>query len=246
MAKIAIVDDDNGAVENLTSLLLRYTGETGIVFEIKAFSDGESFLAEPSTDYDLLFLDIQLPHQSGLEVAGELRKKNPSLPIIFETEFGQYALFGYKVNALDYFVKPVSYYELKMRLMLFSFNTKNVPSPILVHVKGGIQTIFECDLLYVEQVGHTQIFHTEKGEFETTKRRSLSKLEKSLSSQGFARCNSSFLLNLRRCTSLSHDSIFMNELEFKISRGMRRNFITRLSESFKIGELGAKETLCSR
>lgn len=70
----------------------------------------------PEKHIDLLFLDIQMPELNGLEFSKMVDFKTR---IVFTTAFGQYAIDGYKVNALDYLLKPISYvdfYRLPTRL----------------------------------------------------------------------------------------------------------------------------------
>lgn len=62
----------------------------------------------PGKQIDLLFLDIQMPELNGLEFS---KMVNSHTRIVFTTAFGQYAIDGYKVNALDYLLKPISYVD---------------------------------------------------------------------------------------------------------------------------------------
>ena len=62
----------------------------------------------PGEEVDLLFLDIQMPELNGLEFS---KMVDPHTRIVFTTAFGQYAIDGYRVNALDYLLKPISYVD---------------------------------------------------------------------------------------------------------------------------------------
>ena len=62
----------------------------------------------PGEEVDLLFLDIQMPELNGLEFSKMVDSRTR---IVFTTAFGQYAIDGYRVNALDYLLKPISYID---------------------------------------------------------------------------------------------------------------------------------------
>ena len=101
----AIVDDEPLALDLLES----YVRKTPFLELAGKYSSAVQALRELSgRGADLMFLDIQMPELSGLEFSKMLP---PDTRIIFTTAFDQYALDGYKVNALDYLLKPISYVD---------------------------------------------------------------------------------------------------------------------------------------
>ena len=88
----------------------------------------------PDKKIDLLFLDIQMPELNGLEFS---KMVEPGTRIIFTTAFGQYAIDGYKVNALDYLLKPISYVDF-----LQAANKAVQWFELLQQPKEEIQSIF--------------------------------------------------------------------------------------------------------
>ncbi|RHJ79346.1 LytTR family DNA-binding domain-containing protein [Parabacteroides sp. AM08-6] len=99
----AIIDDEPLA----TGLLGSYVDKTPFLELKGAYNSAVTALGElTSQPVDLLFLDIQMPELSGMEFS---RMLGTDTRIIFTTAFGQYALDSYKVNALDYLLKPISY-----------------------------------------------------------------------------------------------------------------------------------------
>ncbi|MFI3280804.1 MAG: LytTR family DNA-binding domain-containing protein [Rikenellaceae bacterium] len=101
--KTIVIDD-----EPLASMLIEgYVAKTPFLEHIATFSTAiEASGSEELAQADLLFLDIQMPTLTGLEFS---RMVDPRTRIIFTTAFNQYAIDGYKVNALDYLLKPISY-----------------------------------------------------------------------------------------------------------------------------------------
>lgn len=233
--RVAIVDDDKEAINNLITLLKQYEKENDMRITISSFEDSAEFIFEYKPIYDLLFLDVQMPKYNGLKFAEEIRTKDPDVFIIFETTFGQFALHGYQYDALDYFIKPVSYQALRMRLSLVKKKLSERGGMISFPIEGyGVKILNLKDVLYVEEAGRNQIFHTVDGnEYIKTKRDSLSNLEKKIGSDGFARCNSGFLLNLRKCNEIKKNSVLIGDISFEISRTYRQSFMEKLFQVTK-------------
>lgn len=101
----AIVDDEPLALDLLES----YVNKTPFLTLDGKYSSAVQAMKElPEKRVDLLFLDIQMPELNGLEFS---KMVDPHTRIIFSTAFEQYAIDGYKVNALDYLLKPISYVD---------------------------------------------------------------------------------------------------------------------------------------
>lgn len=103
MLNCAIIDDEPLALDLLES----YVRKTSYLNLVGRYSSAISAMADMQQKrVDLLFLDIQMPGMDGLEFAKMLQQDTR---VVFTTAFSQYALDGYRVNALDYLLKPVSY-----------------------------------------------------------------------------------------------------------------------------------------
>ena len=103
--RCAIVDDEPLAL----SLLESYVNKTPFLELAGKYSSAVQAMKElPGNQIDLLFLDIQMPELNGLEFS---KMVAPRTRIVFTTAFGQYAIDGYRVNALDYLLKPISYVD---------------------------------------------------------------------------------------------------------------------------------------
>ena len=103
--RCAIVDDEPLAL----GLLESYVNKTPFLQLTGKYSSAVQAMKElPGEEVDLLFLDIQMPELNGLEFS---KMVDPRTRIVFTTAFGQYAIDGYRVNALDYLLKPISYVD---------------------------------------------------------------------------------------------------------------------------------------
>ena len=111
MIHIAIVEDDVHDKARLKKCLKRYEEETQRRFEVTEFSDGEDIITEYMAKYDLILMDIEMTFMNGMSAARRIREMDPDVELIFITNMPQYAIQGYKVNALDYLLKPLSYFS---------------------------------------------------------------------------------------------------------------------------------------
>ena len=107
MKKIAIVDDSRAYIELITDVLTKESGCTEDHFEIDSFQKASSLLyeLEDGNDYDIYFLDIEMPEMNGLELAREIREKNEDAYLIFITSHMEFAIDGYEVEAYQYILK---------------------------------------------------------------------------------------------------------------------------------------------
>jgi two-component system LytT family response regulator len=129
--KCAIVDDEPLAL----GLLESYVNKTPFLELVGKYSSAVQAIKElPEKHIDLLFLDIQMPELNGLEFS---KMVDSGTRIVFTTAFDQYAIDGYKVNALDYLLKPISYVDF-----LQAANKAVQWFELLQQPKEEIQSIF--------------------------------------------------------------------------------------------------------
>ena len=147
----AIVDDEPLALE----LLQSYVGKTAFLRLAGKYSSAVQAMNEipAHEEIHILFLDIQMPELNGLEFSHMV---NPETRIIFTTAFGQYALDSYKVNALDYLLKPISYVDF-----LQAANKAVQWFELLQQPKEEIQSIFVKSEYKLVQIELSKILYIE-------------------------------------------------------------------------------------
>lgn len=231
MLRIAVVDDEREQRTQLEDCLHRYERENGIEFGIVQFGDAQEFLRQDPGSFDVVLLDIQMPGLDGMTVARQLRARNQRLALIFVTNMAQFAIEGYAVDAMDFILKPVSYYRLAATLTKARSRLETETGVALVlHTKDGTYRLDSARVHYIEMLNHHTIFHTEDGVFDTTG--SLKKLEEQLAGQSFARCNNGYLVNLRFVRGVEGSDVVVGGDRLLISRTRRKAFLQRLSEFF--------------
>ena len=148
--KCAIVDDEPLAL----NLLESYVQKTSFLELAGKYSSAVMAMKElPDKKIDLLFLDIQMPELNGLEFS---KMVPANTRIVFTTAFGQYAIDGYKVNALDYLLKPISYVDFlqaaNKALQWFELlqQPREEKESIFVKSEYKLVQIMLKDILYIE------------------------------------------------------------------------------------------------
>ena len=215
-----IVEDDKKAAEQMAEHLRRYAEETGEPIDTSIFYTALSFLDGYPATYDVVFMDIELPDLNGIEAARRLRGMDESVFLIFVTNMAKYAINGYEVNALDYFLKPVFYSDLKLRMERIRKAKSLDAYSFTLPVQGGAYRFSADQVLYIESSGHTLTFHTLEGLY-TMRGPSMRELELQLSPHGFARCNTCYIVNLRYCKSVDGATVNVNGEPLQISRSGR-------------------------
>lgn len=229
MYRIAIVEDSPEHSAQLEKYLVRYRDEHNIVFQTRVFSNGLSFLVDYKADYDVILMDIEMPHMNGLEVARKLREVDEDACLIFVTFMAKYAIEGYEVRAMDFLLKPVEYtnFSIKLRRAL-EYRDKLQKNEIVLNTSNGMQRVQIDDIYYVEVMNHTLVYHTLKGEL--TERGVIKDRAELLEKYDFARCNNSFLVNLRYVQSMTTGVIVVQGRTIPIGRTKKKEFLKKLTE----------------
>lgn len=227
MTNIAIVEDEEEFALALEKYLKRYGEENGTVFKIRRFVNALALLENYSADYDVIFMDIKMPYLNGMDAAHRLRELDANVLLIFVTNMTQYAVNGYEVDALDYIVKPVNYYDfaLKLTRAVNRLRAKD-ETFITVPVSSGMIRLKPEQIRYVETQGHHVVYHTGKEDY--SQYCSLKDAESKLKGYGFARCNSCYLVNLRYVKSVKGHIVNVDGTELQISQPKRKDFVQKL------------------
>lgn len=228
MLKIAIVEDEELSYLDLKMFIEKYSQKTGSLFSINWFRDGLHFISNYEPSYDIIFMDIKLPYIDGMETSKRLRKVDNNVALIFITNLMQYAIKGYEVNALDFMLKPVNYFDLEMKLNKAIDYVKNHQDDDITIAIGEVKKrIPIMEIYYIEVLNHTLIFHTEKGNYETYGQ--LRKMEEKLNNKNFAKCNNSYLINLRHVNEVHSNFIVVGKDEVTISHRKKKEFMEQLT-----------------
>jgi DNA-binding LytR/AlgR family response regulator len=226
--RIAVVEDEIASLNNLKEYLEKYQRDKGLLFNIKTFTDGDGITANYRPVYDIILLDIKMPLVDGISAAEMIRKVDPEVVLLFITNLSQYAIKGYAVEAMDYVLKPVSYFAFSQKLERAIERIKKSPKTFLtIPVKGGIQKIDISDIFYIESQGHKLIVCTKSREYETSGR--MKDIEEQLTPVNFYRGNYGYIINLEYVSGVRDGCALVNGKKLLLSRSRKNGFLEALT-----------------
>lgn len=115
--RLALVDDDAEICSLLRAYVQRYNTEYGTSISTYDFTRGSDLLHNYERGvFDVIFLDIELPGINGMETATQIRRIDDAVALVFVTHLAQFAVQGYEVQASDYIIKPLSYFDFAMKI----------------------------------------------------------------------------------------------------------------------------------
>lgn len=223
MIKIAFCDDDMEVLHQMNELLDRYRVEWNEDITYAAFQSPFELLTEIEKGIrpDILFLDVVMPGQNGMDVAKEIRQYDTNMKIIFLTSSPEFAVESYSVGAYFYQLKPI-WEESFFRLMdsVLAECEKKKKNSLILRSKDGITRINLQQLEYCEVLGRKLLFHLENGAVLESAG-SLDDLAGQLMQySNFFRPHRSFLVNMEYIQNISSRAIKMvNDAEIPIPHG---------------------------
>ena len=223
MLRCAIVDDEPLAL----SLLESYVNKTPFLQLVGKYSSAVQAMKElPGEE------DIQMPELNGLEFS---KMVDPHTRIVFTTAFGQYAIDGYRVNALDYLLKPISYVDFLQAAnkALQWFELVQKPEEIdSIFVKSDYKLV-QVDLkkiMYIEGLKDYIKIYTEDASKPILSLMSMKAMEELLPSSRFIRVHRSFIVQKDKIRVIDRGRIVFDKTYIPISDSYKQVFQTFLDE----------------
>ena len=228
MIKIAIVEDEVLYADQLQEYLKKYEEEYRETFEISVFQDGDQIVHHYKAEYDVILMDVEMRFMDGMSAAEEIRKMDTEVVIIFITDMPQYAVRGYEVDALDYVLKPITYFAFAQRLnRAIERIKKRTKRVISVNIKGSQIRMPIESVYYIESQGHTLIFHGVNGEVEAPG--TMKEIQEKLRDEHFFRGNKGYLINLAHVDRVVEGCAVVAGEELALSRDRRKEFMEALA-----------------
>lgn len=242
-----IVDDELYCSEALFHILSRYCPQ---VFPVQIFTDPEeALIAVRLNPPDLLFLDVEMPFMTGFDFLKALGPTSAS--VIFTTAYDTYAVQAFKVNAVDYLLKPIDREELMQAvqkvagkpqplneqllsgLIRTALEQQQSPKKITIHTLDGILLLLLEDIIYCKSEGsYCFIFLRDRQPLMVSK--NLSEMEELIRSSRFFRIHKSHLINgdhIVRVNKTEGGDVHMSNGEkIPISRQRRAEFFEWLTK----------------
>lgn len=219
--KVVIIEDEPLAAEKLVRYLLKYNGSIEILKTLSSLKDAIPWIAEHKTSVDLFFMDVQLSDGLSFEIFSEVAINKP---IIFTTAFDEFAVDAFKVNSIDYLLKPITFTALSQALkklnnlqkqfsnieqnspLLKQLTQKSFKNRFLVKVGNHIRSIPVADIAtFLAEGRDVSLFTTEGKEYLIDYK--LEALEELLNPKLFFRVNRGFVVSLK---SIADVTVYSN------------------------------------
>lgn len=236
--KCVIIDDEPLAVD----LIKEFVSKVESLELINTFNNAIDAIAMINTsNVDLIFLDIEMPHFSGIDFLNAIDKKPL---IIFTTAYSDYAVEGFNLGAVDYLVKPIPFHRflksvLRAQQLFQSQNSIPAAAPKLVAPEIEPDFMFVrseyenvkinfSDILFIEGLKDYVKIYTTDNKFTLTLI-SLIKLENMLSSKGFARIHRSYIINIKYVKSIQKNKVIIADKRIPISESYKNAFFEKIN-----------------
>lgn len=240
--QIAIVEDCKEHSELIKQYIDNWSRMSEEKVAIRQFDSAEQFLfhSENATEIDTIFMDIQMPGLSGVELARKIREKNHQVAIVFTTGIDDYMEEGYELEATHYLLKPVSEEKVRRCLDKISEKQKKKEHYIILHGEEDTFRIAESNIWWVSALGHKVIVGMEEagGVKRIHLSNSMGEMEKILFQlPEFVKSHRSYIVNLKHVKSIRKADIIMdNGDEIPLSRRMYKEVNERFIQFFAKGK----------
>jgi len=236
------VDDEPLAL----GLINTFIEKTPFLHLVQSYSTSSLILSElVQPDFHILFLDIHMPGVNGIEIARALKETDPAVRprIVFTTAYNQFAVESYQVEALDYLLKPFEYEDFlntanKAKRYFESLPDFHAPKLLqeeALFVRSDYQLIkipFE-DIRYIQGLKDYVIIHLKSLEKPVITLTTLKSLAEKLPRDRFRRVQKSYIVALDAVTSLSTNSLWIENLEINIGEQYKESLHTVFSRLLK-------------
>ena len=199
MIKIAVCDDEKIYSDRICASIHKELANNDIAdYDITVYNSGTEFAAEGDKllEYHVIFLDINMPDVNGFELAKDIKDKNSYIYIVFVTSFLNYAIQGYRFDALRFILKSEidnlmpECIETIVRLMKIDYHG------VEYDFIEGKQEIITNQLVFIENNKHKLTFHFYDNDRTLGLYKKLDEVEKDLAGYGFLRIHKSYLVNV--------------------------------------------------
>lgn len=214
--KVAVLDDEKFFLDKFYNLLKDH--ENFKTAEINLYQSGKKLLSDYKKElFDIVFLDVEMPEISGIEIGEKIREISKSTVVAFVSSYPKYALDAFDCEAASYILKGENgFFDEKLKKVYKKYLRQN--RFILLETATGITKVFLKDIKYIEYSKKYCIYHTETGNYSV--RQALSTALSELNDFGFYQVYRSYVVNLNKIKEIQRDRVVLfDETKLQISRG---------------------------
>jgi len=224
--KVILIDDESRARNVLKTLLIEECNGVSVILEASNLKEGVSIINKESPD--IVFLDVEMPQQSGLEIMDYFKDETIEFQIIFTTAYSQYAIEAFKISAIDYLNKLK---KLEKAFQHLSINK------IALEVPKGIIFTSHDEIIFFEADGVYTKVHLKDGKSELICKTLKHFSEQLIDNPFFYKPHRSYLINLKFMNKVTKQDgyhiVMNNKTTIPIARDRKDDFLKMVTNVFK-------------
>lgn len=249
--KALIIDDENKARRLLKCIIEELCPEITTILEAPDLESGVTLIQQEQPE--IVYLDIEMPEYSGLQIVEFLSEEDINFQIIFTTAYNKYAVDAFKISAIDYLLKPIDKTELQTatKKAIATIKKSNINNQlndlkntfkqlslnkIALEVPKGFIFVSHEDIVLFEADGMYTKVYLENGDTEFICKPIKHFVEQLSNLTFFHKTHRSYFINLKHIKELSkrdgHHLVMSNNMTIPISKDKRNEFMTIIRETF--------------
>lgn len=229
--KIAICDDEKCFIDVIEKMLKIYAEKNGQDFIIKKYTKPLQLMESLKEEFQIFFLDIEMPAMDGLELVDIIRRHDEKSIVLFVSSHNEFLSAGYKYDVQNFITKPITQVQInyEMNRALRKLNTYE-RKYIMVKNEKGYFKLFLSEIEYIETEKRKVLFHLSKGEQQSGYFK-MKDLEERLEPFFFVRCHNGIIVNVD-CIESLHDltiTLYSGD-KIYITRSRKQNLMKKMAE----------------
>lgn len=229
--KIAVCDDQKCFADSIEKLLKIYEKKNQQDFYIKKYTKPLYLMESLKEEFQIFFIDIEMPAMDGMELVDIIRKHDEKSIILFVTSHSEFIGVGYEYEVQNFITKPITQIQIhfEMNRAIRKLSTYQKKYITLKNEKGYFK-LFLSDIEYIETVKRKVLFHLRNGEKESGYFK-MKDLEERLEKYNFVRCHNGIIVNID-CVESVHEftvTLYSGDKIF-IPKSRKQNLIKKMAE----------------
>ncbi len=222
--RVAIVEDESADREKIARFLRDYAAEMNILLDMEEFVSGDELMSRYKKIFDIIIFDVDMPGTNGMDTARRIREADSQVAMLFVTNMAQYAINGYEVDAVDYMIKPVGYYDFVLKFKkAVAKAAQSKSSYVYLEMPDGMRRMPVAEIAYVEVMRHYLIYHADGECYKV--RGSMKEHEHELAAYNFCRIHRSYLVNLAAVEEISAAQLRIGEDTLPVGRAYKSHLL---------------------
>ncbi|SES97554.1 LytR/AlgR family response regulator transcription factor [[Clostridium] polysaccharolyticum] len=236
MLKIAICDNEPVIISLIETFLKELSEEYGLVLDVRTFTKGEQ-LCKSKEQYEIIFLDIGLEGENGIEVAEKIRFLDMEVKIVFVTAFRDFMKDAFRIHAFDYIEKPVTKSKMENVLLeVLKYRGVNGNCLLSLRTNSGIIKKKLENIQYFEYSNRDVLLYDSENQIERLPREKISSIAERMKIYYFEVSHKSFVVNLYHVEGIKNYTVYMKSgialpLSQRYSKGFRKSMHDYLNRS---------------